>query len=205
MPYPPWVMKHKQKGMYVNKVNDSTYRIYRGHSERVKGTKKVKRIVDEYIGTITEKDGLIPTKPKIKGEVRTLRSGGYAILWRFCRANLQRIPQLMGDDAGAAVLASAILQVIYGEASSFLYSCDWVSMAYPDVTFPLTPVLEAEARRVATALRSTLTAVFGEQASLVMHAAAFITRVWVNGQWVNAVVPQACRELAKTYDFRWEV
>ncbi|NCC65923.1 MAG: hypothetical protein EOM15_14870, partial [Spirochaetia bacterium] len=73
MPYPPWVMEHKRKGMYVNKINESTYRIYRGHSERIKGTNKVRRVVDEYIGTITEKEGLIPTKPKIKGEVRTVR------------------------------------------------------------------------------------------------------------------------------------
>ncbi len=32
MPYPPWVMEHKKKGMYVNKINESTYRIYRGHA-----------------------------------------------------------------------------------------------------------------------------------------------------------------------------
>jgi hypothetical protein len=80
MAYPDWVLEHKKKGMYVNKVNEDTYRIYRGHSERVKGTAKVRRVVDEYIGTITKDQGLIPTKAKIKGEVRSLSFGTYALL-----------------------------------------------------------------------------------------------------------------------------
>ncbi len=58
MGYPEWVLKYKEKGMYVNKCKDGYY-LYRGHSERVKGTKKVKRVVDEYIGKITEHDGLV--------------------------------------------------------------------------------------------------------------------------------------------------
>lgn len=77
MAYPPWVMKYKKKGMYVNKVNETTYRLYRGHSERVKGTNKVKRIVDEYIGTITESEGLKISQPKVKGETRVLSYGGH--------------------------------------------------------------------------------------------------------------------------------
>ena len=72
MAYPDWVMQHKSKGMYVNKVNEETYRIYRGHSERVAGTKKVTRIVDEYIGTITKSGGLLRTKGKVKGPVKVL-------------------------------------------------------------------------------------------------------------------------------------
>jgi len=132
MPYPPWVMEHKKKGMYVNRINESTYRIYRAHSERIKGTGKVRRVVDEYIGTITEKGGLVPTQPKIKGEVRTVRYGGYAILWWFCRTQLEGVLKRLGED-GPAVAASALLHALYGDDSPFLYGCDWTGVAHPGV------------------------------------------------------------------------
>ncbi len=52
-------MKFKKKGTYINKVGDKYY-LYAAHSERVKGTNKVKRVSDGYLGRITETDGLIP-------------------------------------------------------------------------------------------------------------------------------------------------
>jgi len=204
MPYPPWVMEHKKKGMYVNKINESTYRIYRGHSERVKGTDKVRRVVDEYIGTITEKGGLISTKPKIKGEVRTVRYGGYALLWWYCRTQIKGISKRMGKE-GSAVVASALLLVLYGDVNPFLYSCDWTGIAYPDVSLPLEGSLASEARRVARGLLSTLGSALGEDVASVMEASAFIYRVWVNGRWVTASMPEPCKALAQKYGFCWEV
>lgn len=204
MPYPPWVMEHKKKGMYVNKINESTYRIYRGHSERVKGTSKVKRVVDEYIGTITEADGLILTKPKIKGEVRTLRSGGYALVRWFCRTQIEGILRRMGDE-GHSVTAVAVLHVLYGEATDFLYKNDWVGIAHPGVSLPLSPSVGSEAKRVARAMSTTLASAVGEQLSAVLEASSFVYKVWVNGQWVSAAVPEQCKVLAHIYNFRWEV
>jgi len=37
MAYPDWVLKHKVPGTYVQKKDEDTYRIYRGHSERRPG------------------------------------------------------------------------------------------------------------------------------------------------------------------------
>ncbi len=204
MPYPPWVMEHKKKGMYVNKINEGTYRIYRGHSERVKGTSTVKRVVDEYIGTITEADGLIPTKPKVKGEVRTLRSGGYALVRWFCRTQIEGILRRMGDE-GHSVAAVAVLHVLYGEATDFLYNNDWVGIAHPGVSLPVSPSVDSEAKRVARAMGTTLASAVGEQLSTVLEASSFVYKVWVNGQWVSAAVPEQCKVLAHTYSFRWEV
>ena len=59
--YPDWVMKYKKKGTYINKVGDKYY-LYAAHSERIKGTDKVRRVSDGYLGRITEKDGFIPAK-----------------------------------------------------------------------------------------------------------------------------------------------
>jgi len=58
MAYPEWVLKHKTKGTYINCINGRYY-LYGAHSERIPGTKKVKRIFDGYLGRITEEDGFI--------------------------------------------------------------------------------------------------------------------------------------------------
>lgn len=204
MPYPPWVMEHKKKGMYVNRINESTYRIYRGHSERIAGTGKVRRVVDEYIGTITQEGGLAPTKPKVKGEVRTVRYGGYALLWWHCRTQIEGVCKRLGGD-GPAVAATALLHALYGDDNPLLYSCDWTGVAYPGLSLPLQGPLAAEARRVARGMLSTLGSSLGGDAAAVMGASAFICRVWVNGRWVTASIPQPCKDLAQKHGFRWEV
>ena len=63
MIYPEWVLKHKKKGTYVNCVKGRYY-LYAAHSERIHGTKKVKRIFDGYLGRITDRMGLF--LPKIR-------------------------------------------------------------------------------------------------------------------------------------------
>ena len=204
MAYPPWVMEHKKKGMYVNKINETTYRIYRGHSERIKGTNKVKRVVDEYIGTITEEGGLQPTRPKVKGEVRTVRYGGYAILWWHCRTQIEGVLKRMGED-GPSVVATALLHVMYGDANHFYYECDWVSVVHPGVLLPLSAPLASEARRVARGLGTTLGSALGGDAAAVLEASAFVCRVWVSGRWVTAVIPAQCKMLAHKHGFCWEV
>lgn len=59
MSYPEWVLKHKKKGTYINKVGNNYY-LYAAHSEHIPGTaNKSRRICDGYLGKITEKDGFI--------------------------------------------------------------------------------------------------------------------------------------------------
>lgn len=204
MAYPDWVLKHKKKGMYVNKVNESTYRIYRGHSERVKGTNKVKRVVDEYIGTITEEKGLIPTKPRIKGEVRSLRVGGYRLLRWYCHSQIEGILSRFGS-LGPPIWVSSALLLLYGVSDELVYEGDWLSIVHPDIRFPVAEEAAREAARVARGMRSTLSAALGEDLDAVVRASASVYRVWVNGQWVNAAVPDGCRSLAGKHDFRWEM
>jgi hypothetical protein len=67
-------MKHKKKGTYINRVKDKYY-LYAAHSERIPGTNKVRRVSDGYIGRITEKDGLIPAREKVTGEVVVYKYG----------------------------------------------------------------------------------------------------------------------------------
>ena len=69
--YPDWVMKYKKKGTYINRVGDKFY-LYAAHSERIKGTDKVRRVSDGYIGRITEKEGLIKSGSTLKGSVNNI-------------------------------------------------------------------------------------------------------------------------------------
>jgi len=77
--YPDWVLKYKSKGVYVSKKGD-TYYLYRAHSQRIKGTNKVKRIFDGYIGRVTEKDGFIPVKDKITTDIKVYDFGVFCFL-----------------------------------------------------------------------------------------------------------------------------
>ena len=61
--YPDWVLAHKNIGTYINKVGDKYY-LYAAHSERIKGSGKVKYVCDGYLGRITKDDGFIPSKSK---------------------------------------------------------------------------------------------------------------------------------------------
>ncbi len=72
--YPDWVLKYKKPGHYLNKYKDH-YRLYKGHCEYRNG--KYVRIVDEYLGTITGKDGLIPSKGLINSDVLVYEYGFY--------------------------------------------------------------------------------------------------------------------------------
>jgi hypothetical protein len=66
--YPDWVLKHKPKGVYVNKKGD-TYYLYKAHCVYDKATGKNRRVSDGYIGRVTEKDGFIPSKEKVSGDI----------------------------------------------------------------------------------------------------------------------------------------
>lgn len=80
--YPDWVLKYKKPGHYLNKYKDH-YRLYKGHCEYRNG--KYVRIVDEYLGTITEKDGLIPSKGLINSDVLVYEYGFYLFLFNLLK------------------------------------------------------------------------------------------------------------------------
>lgn len=67
--YSDWVLKYKSKGYYVNKYKDH-YRLYKGHCEYKDG--KYVRIVDYYCGTITEKNGFVPSQGLFKGDINII-------------------------------------------------------------------------------------------------------------------------------------
>lgn len=105
--YPEWALKYKKKGYYLNKYKDH-YRLYKGHSEYRNG--KSVRIVDYYCGTITEKDGLIPSKGLIKGEIKVFEYGFYYFLFLLF-TNIYKGQNRMHKKYADTIMISAINNV----------------------------------------------------------------------------------------------
>ncbi len=76
--YPDFVLKYKTKGIYVNKVGDNYY-LYKAHCERING--KNIRISDGYVGKVTEKDGLIPSKGIVSSNIMVYEYGFYYFIY----------------------------------------------------------------------------------------------------------------------------
>jgi len=170
MAYPDWVLRHKQKGMYVQKKDDDTYRLYRAHSERRPGKTYPVLVTDEYIGTITREHGLIRTPVKLKGDVLVKRYGGFCILWSHPLADT-----LVRRHGSHTLFLDAAMRVLYGQSSQAVYESDWMSVQFPGLTFPVDTRLSGEAIRVATGMASTLKSASGMMSGRCSRAPATST------------------------------
>ena len=122
--YPDWVLKHKKKGTYINKVGNNYY-LYAAHSEHIPGTaNKSRRICDGYLGRITETDGFIPKKPKPSPTV--LEYGLSCAIVSLCKQPFQRIandhPDIFKD-----IIIRSILLFIYDQNASRLQHLSYIT------------------------------------------------------------------------------
>lgn len=62
-PHPAWVLKHKQPGTEIKHINGKYY-VYRVRSQYDKSIKRARKISLGILGSITEKDGFIPSDKK---------------------------------------------------------------------------------------------------------------------------------------------
>ena len=134
--YPEWVMKYKKKGTYINKVGDKYY-LYAAHSERVKGTNKVRRVSDGYLGRITEKDGLIPAKKILRSDPVSFELGLSFFIISQTTDILSGLKKSYRRN-GELIYCCSILSVIYGTYSSSLFSHSYAGLKFPEVSFPAT-------------------------------------------------------------------
>lgn len=134
--YPDWVMKHKKKGTYINKVGDKYY-LYAAHSERIKGTGKVRRVSDGYLGRITEQDGLIPAKNILKSDPLSFELGLSFLIISQTSDILKGLAKTYRKN-GRLIYCCSTLSVIYGVFSESLFKHSYISLKFPDVCFPTT-------------------------------------------------------------------
>lgn len=196
--YPDWVLKHKTKGTYINKSGNNYY-LYSAHSERVKGTKKVKRIFDEYLGKIT-KEGLIPPKEKVKDSVFIYEYGlSFTILFvcRKIHLSLRKSFVKYGD----CIMAASILNYIYGMYSTELFNQSYLSLHFTTTAFPdifneaQTLGIERGTRMIADTMNRT----FSSDLKLVMIHFSLLSLVRINNKFYLPQTSQTVLNLANKY------
>ncbi|MBR5376556.1 MAG: hypothetical protein IK139_04685 [Lachnospiraceae bacterium] len=202
--YPDWVMKYKTKGTYINKVGDKYY-LYAAHSERIKGTDKVRRVSDGYIGRITQKDGLIRSKPRLKRPPVALELGLSYIILYSTKDISKGIHKSYRKNADL-VYCCSILTYIYGSYSYLLYKKSFLSLRFPEVTFPdrFPPAVITGIERGCRMICDSLSGRFGDDLESVMHRFADIRLIDIDGFYYLSGHDDETDSLSEKYGIKWE-
>lgn len=202
--YPDWVLKHKEKGTYINCAKGKYY-LYAAHSERVPGTKKVKRICDGYLGRITEKDGLIPPKDKVSGEVYVYEYGLSHTILTLCRNIHTGFKQNFKNNADF-VMVSAILTFIYSDYNEMLFNQSYLSEQFSDLSLNKEPTLKqstAIARGVLM-IQDTLTKILGSDLNEIILSFKHVYKVKINNGFYLSNEPDIVQNFKEKYSIEWE-
>ena len=180
--YPEWVMKYKEKGTYINFVKGKYY-LYAAHSERVPGTKKVKRVCDAYLGRITEEDGLISPKDKVAGSVAVLEYGLSALILSICN-NIYNGLRRTFTKNGDFVMVAAILTFIYGKYTNKLFKNSYLSVRFPELNFGVkqTDAQISGIERGFRMIKDTMTRTFGNDLQDILIHFGHLYKVNLNGK-----------------------
>lgn len=201
--YPDWVLKHKKKGTYINRVGDKYY-LYAAHSERIKGTDKVRRVSDGYLGRITEKDGFIPAKDKVQEPPAAYEIGlSYAIVSTndIIHKGLKYSFRKYGD----IVYACAILFYIYGTYSKELFKQSYLHLLFLDADFPevFTPAQKTGIERGRRMIEERLPSIFGEDLPQVLTFFPDIRLLMVNQTYYLSPLSGSTAALSEKYGIDW--
>lgn len=201
--YPDWVMAHKKKGTYINKVGDRYY-LYAAHSERIKGTDKVRRVSDGYLGRITKEDGLIPANKKLRKDPEVFEIGlSYTILSSsaLVRQGLRRSFPKYGD----AVYSCSVLSYIYGEYSPELFEHSYLRIAFPDISLPdrFTKAQLTGIERGIRMLEEHLKKRFGDDAARIRFLFPDVRLLKINDRYYLSKIPGTVALLSEKYDIDW--
>lgn len=201
--YPDWVMAHKKKGTYINKVGDRYY-LYAAHSERIKGTDKVRRVSDGYIGRITKEEGLILADKKLKKEPLVFEVGlSYTILSSssLILQGLRRSFPKYGD----VVFSCSVMSYIYGEYSRELFEHSYLHIAFPDISFPdsFTKAQLTGIERGVRMLEEHLARIFGDDIARIRSLFPDVRLLKVNDRYYLSKIPETVALLSDKYDIGW--
>lgn len=202
--YPDWVMEHKKKGTYINVVKGKYY-LYAAHSERVKGTNKVKRISDGYIGRITQEDGLIPAKEKVKGPV-IVQEYGLSTTILSLSTKIHKGMRRTFTKSGDLVMVASILDYIYGKYDNHVFSQSYLSYRFSELDMDdiTTKAQKIGIERGKLMILDTLSQYFAEDLSLITTYFPLIYKVKINGKFYQSEEPTATKELRQKYNLNWE-
>lgn len=202
--YPDWVLKHKRKGTYINKVGDKYY-LYAAHSERVKGTNKVRRISDGYLGRITEKDGLIPSRTKSILNPFSFELGLSYIILLFtddiCCGLRKSFPR-----NGDLIYVCSVLTYIYGFYSQELFIHSYLHFKFDTISIPntFTASQSTGIKRGVCMIQDKLNSVFQNDIELVKIYFPSVTLVKIQQHFYCCGFTETVNSLSDTYAISWE-
>lgn len=191
---PDWVLKYKTKGIYTKKTKNG-YALYRGHSERVAGKSYPVFRCDEYLGIVTEHEGLIPSRPPVKPGISVLRYGVSRVVETSCNM-LRKHPKRLGLDADVLFVRAAL--GLEGKGNQLGYEGSWFSILFPGLDLGR-DLEEAEVRYLPTLsrqLESKLRDRLGPEFDEVLALSSNLYAVHVNGGWHLSDIPERLAHLA---------
>jgi hypothetical protein len=194
---PDWVLKYKKKGLYARKTKTG-YALYRGHSERVPGKSYPVFRCDEYLGIVTEEDGLRPSRPPVKPPIKVLRYGVSQMIESSC-AVLRKHPEKLGLDADLLFVRAALS--IEGRESPQGFSGSYLSRMFPTVDMQK-PMNEQQQRYLSTLklqVGAKLRDHYREDYEELRELCSQLYAVYVNGGWHLSEISQRLVYLAKKY------
>jgi hypothetical protein len=204
--YPDWVMVHKKKGTYINVVSGKYY-LYAAHSERVPGTKKVRRISDGYLGRITEKEGFIPAKGKMSDGIDVYEFGLSETIMRLCpkiHAGLRREFRVNAD----YVMVAGTLIVMYGSVRREFYESSWLSERFPglDMGKIVTEKQQTGIERASRMIADTLKRHFGNDFETAISVLPLVRKARIGKETRLARIREDITQFAGKYgiDFKEE-
>ena len=201
--YPDWVMKYKKKGTYINRVKDKYY-LYAAHSERVPGTKKVRRVSDGYIGRITEEDGLIPAQEKIGDEVFVFEYGLCSTLFNLC-SDIHSALKRSFRDAADRIFVAGILSVAYGDCSQESYHWSFLSIKFPDLDIQknFTDKQMVAFERCKRMITDVMNKTFKEETDIARIRLTKIFKVKAKRKFYTSALSDETKEWLQKYNIDW--
>lgn len=202
--YPDWVMQFKVKGTYINHVKGKYY-LYAAHSERIPGTGKVKRVCDGYLGRITEKDGLIPARDKVTGDVEIFEYGRSSVIMVLCKNIHSGFKRTFKHNADF-VMVAAVLSTIYGCYNNSLFAQSFLSIRFPELDLDKNTTLKQQTaiERGIRMINYTLSGFFKEQSAYAMLHLGTVYKARINGRFYLSKESGAVEMLKKNYFIKWE-
>jgi len=200
---PDWLKPFKIKGHYTKKTKTG-YALYRGHSERVPGKNYPVFKCDEYLGIVTEKDGLIPSTPPVKPNIRVVRYGLFCIAKTPC-CMLGNYLQSKGLDR--KLIYTHSLLSLEGSVTQISYEGSWLSVKYPelDLSASITSEESVAIERMKVQMMSKLRSVYREDLDRILALAENIYAVYVNGSWHVSVIGEELKSLSELYQIDFTI
>lgn len=202
--YPEWVMTHKKKGTYINRVGDKYY-LYAAHSERIKGTGKVRRVCDGYIGRITQEDGLIPARPKLKSPPVSYEIGLSYFIMSLTENILSGLRKSYRKNADL-IYSCSILSFIYGKTSLDLFYGSYLSVRFDNVSYPdkFTDSQSSGIERGIRMISDTVKNILGDEAEIIARLFPDVRLIKADNYFYLCGLNEDILTLSKKYSLEWE-